>query len=102
MFESTAVWILSKFLSEYVKNFDAKALQLDLMKGKVELKHLLLRESLLERMDLPFRVMYGELGSLSISLSWSGLLSKPLIVTITDGRSHYSCPIKHGAPGKYR
>ena len=33
MFESLVSWILSKFLSEYVKNFDAKAINVGLTSG---------------------------------------------------------------------
>jgi hypothetical protein len=46
----------------------------------------MLRDSVLESLDLPFTVVYGQLGSLHLKINWRRLLSEPLEVVISDGR----------------
>jgi hypothetical protein len=57
-----------------------------ILSGNIELKNLLIRENVFEKLKLPFTVIYGELGLLQIKVNWTGLLSKPLKVTISDGQ----------------
>ncbi len=54
------------------------------------LNNLILRETLLDGLDLPLTVAYGSIGSIRIALNWRGLLSKPLLVTISDGALRFS------------
>jgi hypothetical protein len=84
MFEGTVVWALNKYLGEYVEKFDKSMLSISMMKGEVELKDLTLSPSALKQLNLPITIAWGRLGKLNISLSWSKLLSRPLVLEIDE------------------
>ncbi len=49
----------------------------------------MLRESLLDDLDLPFTVVYGAIGRIHVAVNWRGLLTKPLLVSISDGNAFF-------------
>ena len=51
---------------------------------EVKLADLHLRPEALEDLDLPVDIKWGRLGSLELTLSWSGLTTKPIWVRIDE------------------
>lgn len=53
--------------------------------GEIKLSNLHLREDVLQKeLRLPMRVVDGVLGSVKVSVSWTKLLSSPIVVDIDE------------------
>ena len=76
--------LLNRFLGMYVKNFDAKQLNVGIWSGDVKLRNLQLRKEALDQLHLPVNVVEGYLGQLTLSIPWSNLRGKPVQVKIED------------------
>ncbi|KAJ5225571.1 hypothetical protein N7468_006796 [Penicillium chermesinum] len=84
MLEGLVANLLNRFLSSYVKNFDAKQLNIGIWSGDVKLRNLELRREALDQLRLPLNVVEGRLGQLTLSIPWSNLRGKPVKVHIED------------------
>jgi vacuolar protein sorting-associated protein 13A/C len=84
MLEGLVATLLNRFLGMYVKNFDAKQLQVGIWSGEVTLKNLELRREALDQLRLPVNVVKGHLGQLTLSIPFSNLRGKPVKVNIED------------------
>ena len=84
MLEGLVATLLNRFLGMYVKNFDAKQLQVGIWSGKVELKNLELRKEALDQLKLPVNVVEGHLGHLTLVIPLSNLRGKPVRIEIED------------------
>jgi vacuolar protein sorting-associated protein 13A/C len=84
MLEGVVANLLNRFLGIYVKNFDAKQLNIGIWSGDVKLKNLELRREALDQLRLPLNVVEGHLGQLTLSIPWSNLRGKPVKVDIED------------------
>ncbi|KAL9616260.1 MAG: hypothetical protein Q9160_008854 [Pyrenula sp. 1 TL-2023] len=84
MLEGLVANLLNRFLGMYVKNFDAKQLNVGIWSGDVKLKDLQLRREALDQLHLPLNVVEGHLGQLTLSIPWSNLRGKPVKVNIED------------------
>ena len=84
MLEGLVATLLNRFLGMYVKNFDAKQLQVGIWSGEVTLKNLELRREALDQLRLPLNVVEGHLGQLTLSIPFSNLRGKPVKVNIED------------------
>ncbi|KAJ5544940.1 Vacuolar protein sorting-associated protein 13 [Penicillium sp. DV-2018c] len=84
MLEGVVANLLNRFLGIYVKNFDAKQLNIGIWSGDVKLKNLELRREALDQLHLPLNVVEGHLGQLTLSIPWSNLRGKPVKVDIED------------------
>ncbi|KAJ5640466.1 hypothetical protein N7528_000091 [Penicillium herquei] len=84
MLEGLVANLLNRFLGMYVKNFDAKQLNIGIWSGDVKLKNLELRREALDQLHLPLNVVEGHLGELTLSIPWSNLRGKPVKVDIED------------------
>ncbi|KAJ5899161.1 hypothetical protein N7495_003905 [Penicillium taxi] len=84
MLESLVANLLNRFLGIYVKNFDAKQLNIGIWSGDVKLRNLELRREALDQLHLPLNVVEGHLGQLTLSIPWSNLRGKPVKVDIED------------------
>ncbi|KAL9100888.1 MAG: hypothetical protein Q9163_003799 [Psora crenata] len=73
-----------RFLGMYVKNFDAKQLNVGIWNGDVKLRDLDLRREALDQLHLPVNVVEGHLGQLTMSIPWTNLRGKPVRVSIED------------------
>lgn len=76
--------LLNRFLGMYVKNFDAKQLNVGIWSGDVKLRNLELRREALDQLHLPVNVVEGHLGHLTMSIPWTNLRGKPVRITIED------------------
>lgn len=84
MLEGLVANLLNRFLGMYVKNFDAKQLNVGIWSGDVKLRNLELRKEALDQLHLPVNVVEGHLGQLTMSIPWSNLRGKPVRVNIED------------------
>ncbi|KAL1985887.1 hypothetical protein VTN96DRAFT_7265 [Rasamsonia emersonii] len=84
MLEGVVANLLNRFLGMYVKNFDAKQLNIGIWSGDVKLHNLELRREALDQLRLPLNVVGGHLGQLTLSIPWSNLRGKPVRVDIED------------------
>ncbi|MCJ1294226.1 hypothetical protein MMC34_005783 [Xylographa carneopallida] len=84
MLEGLVATLLNRFLGMYVKNFDAKQLQVGIWSGEVVLKNLELRREALDQLHLPVNVVEGHLGQLTLSIPFSNLRGKPVKINIED------------------
>lgn len=84
MLEGLVASLLNRFLGMYVKNFDAKQLNVGIWNGDVKLRNLQLRKEALDQLHLPVNVVEGHLGQLTMSIPWSNLKGKPVRVNIED------------------
>ncbi|MCJ1472238.1 hypothetical protein MMC13_000885 [Lambiella insularis] len=84
MLEGLVATLLNRFLGMYVKNFDAKQLQVGIWSGEVTLKNLELRREALDQLRLPVNVVEGHLGQLTMSIPFSNLRGKPVKINIED------------------
>lgn len=84
MLEGLVASLLNRFLGMYVKNFDAKQLNVGIWNGDVKLRGLQLRKEALDQLHLPVNVVEGHLGQLTMSIPWSNLKGKPVEVKIED------------------
>ena len=84
MLEGLVANLLNRFLGMYVKNFDAKQLNVGIWSGDVKLMNLELRREALDQLHLPVNVVEGRLGQLTLAIPWSNLRGKPVSVKIED------------------
>ncbi|RAK82781.1 membrane morphogenesis protein VPS13 [Aspergillus fijiensis CBS 313.89] len=84
MLEGLVANLLNRFLGIYVKNFDAKQLNIGIWSGDVKLHNLELRREALDQLHLPLNVVEGHVGQLTLSIPWSNLRGKPVRVDIQD------------------
>lgn len=84
MLEGLVAGLLNRFLGMYVKNFDAKQLNVGIWNGDVKLRDLELRREALDQLHLPVNVVEGHLGQLTMSIPWTNLRGKPVKVNIED------------------
>lgn len=84
MLEGLVANLLNRFLGMYVKNFDAKQLNVGIWSGDVKLRNLELRREALDQLHLPLNVVEGHLGQLTLAIPWSNLRGKPVSVKIED------------------
>jgi vacuolar protein sorting-associated protein 13A/C len=84
MLESLVANLLNRFLGMYVRNFDAKQLNVGIWSGDVVLRNLQLRKEALDQLKLPLNVVAGHLGELTLQIPWSNLRGKPVRVAVKD------------------
>ena len=84
MLEGLVAGLLNRFLGMYVKNFDAKQLNVGIWNGDLKLRDLELRKEALDQLHLPVNVVEGHLGELTMSIPWTNLRGKPVRVNIQD------------------
>ncbi len=84
MLESLVANLLNRFLGMYVRNFDAKQLNVGIWSGDVKLRNLQLRKEALDQLRLPLNVVAGHLGELTLTIPWSNLRGKPVRVSVED------------------
>ena len=84
MLEGLVATLLNRFLGMYVKNFDAKQLQVGIWNGEVSLKNMELRREALDQLKLPVNVVEGHVGNLTLTLPLSNLRGKPVKINIDE------------------
>lgn len=84
MAKSLLLNILVDVLGKYIDGLTPENLKLGVWSGKIQLSNLQLRESALDELNLPLKVLKGSLKSLSVKVPWTQLDSKPVEIYL-DG-----------------
>lgn len=82
MFEAHVLYVLRKYLGEYVHGLSTEALRISVWKGDVVLKDLKLKAEALNSLKLPVTVKAGFIGTITIKVPWKSLGNEPVIVLI--------------------
>lgn len=82
VFESVVVDVLNRFIGDYVENLDRSQLKLGIWGGDVTLARLDVKESALDELDLPVKIVSGHLSNLVLKIPWKNLYTAPVIATI--------------------
>ncbi|CAF4656530.1 unnamed protein product [Rotaria sp. Silwood1] len=84
VFENLVVYLLDKYLSDYIENLDTKKLKIDLWSGNVVLENLYLKPNALDDLNLPVTISLGYLEKLTLEVPWKTVYTSPTKATI-DG-----------------
>ncbi|CAF0869350.1 unnamed protein product [Rotaria sordida] len=84
VFENLVVYLLDKYLGDYIENLDTKKLKIDIWSGNVVLENLYLKSNALADLNLPVTVSIGYLQKLILQVPWKNLYTHPTKATI-DG-----------------
>lgn len=71
MWEVIVEKVLIRYLSQYVDGIEREKLQVGLLRGDVELTDLTLKPETADALDLPFSIIFGRIGKVSIGISWT-------------------------------
>ncbi|KAK8381851.1 hypothetical protein O3P69_015099 [Scylla paramamosain] len=76
MFAKIISDVLNKFLGKYIENLDGSQLKIGVWGGDVELRDLDVKESALDELDLPVRLVCGHIGHLKLKIPWKNLFNE--------------------------
>ena len=74
--------LLDEYLGQYVKGIDKKDLEVSLLRGRVRAANLTLRPEAFDKLQLPLTIAAGYIGSLSLDVPWTSLMSEPVVLTL--------------------
>jgi len=84
VFESLVTDLLNKYLGQYVQNLDPSQLKIGIWGGNAKLQNLELKDTALDDLNLPIKVVRGHLGKLHLSIPWKNLYNEPTEVEIEN------------------
>jgi hypothetical protein len=70
MFESVVAALVKRFLGRYIKNFDSKTLDIELLKGKVSLYNLEIMKTTFQEMEFFITLESGKIGVFDLEIPW--------------------------------
>ena len=76
--------VLLSVLGDYVEGLSEENLKLGVWSGEIQLNHLQINRTVLQRLNLPVVIHHGSIKNLHIRIPWASLESNPLKVSI-DG-----------------
>lgn len=82
MFEALVEKLLNKILGEFVESFSADNLSIGIWSGEVILKNVILKKSIIKKLNLPFKIKYSKLGCLKLNIPWKSLTSSKIEVNL--------------------
>ncbi|XP_073012998.1 uncharacterized protein [Typha latifolia] len=82
MFEAHVLYLLRRYLGEYVEGLSIEALRISVWKGDVVLKDLKLKAEALNSLRLPVTVKAGFVGTITLKVPWKSLGKEPVVVLI--------------------
>ncbi|XP_069480592.1 intermembrane lipid transfer protein VPS13C isoform X2 [Ambystoma mexicanum] len=80
--ESVVADLLNRFLGDYVQNLDRSQLKLGIWGGNVALDNLQIRENALSELDVPFKVIFGQIDKLNLKMPWKNLYGEAVVATL--------------------
>ena len=84
--ESIVAKILNKFLGDYFSHIDGSNVNTTFTRGNIVLTNLHLKKTIPQQLFLPFTLLEGSVGELTIRIPWRHLDSKPLSIGVKDVR----------------
>ena len=88
MWEAIIQKVLTRYLSTYLDGIEREKLQVGLLTGEMELTDLTLKPDAAISLDLPFRIVFGRVGKLSVGISWSKWMSQDYDLRIVVQHAH--------------
>ncbi|EEA04806.1 uncharacterized protein CMU_038730 [Cryptosporidium muris RN66] len=82
MLETILQRILGRYLEPYVYNLSRENLRLGVLSGNLVLENLRLKENLGDILHLPVSLISGSIGHVSITIPWTSLGYKPLVIKL--------------------
>lgn len=74
--------LLSRYLAPYVTGISRDKLSVAVWSGNIELEDLMVKPEISDIFGIPFRVIYGRLRKIKLSIPWSKLGSSPVCLEI--------------------
>lgn len=74
--------LLDETLGQYVEGIDKNDLEVSLLRGRIRAANLTLRPEAFAKLQLPLTVAAGHVGSLSLDVPWTALMSEPVVLTL--------------------
>ncbi|OEH74375.1 vacuolar protein sorting-associated protein 13c isoform related protein [Cyclospora cayetanensis] len=84
MLESVVERLLSRYLAPYVLGISKDKLSVAVWSGNVELTELHVKPEVSDLLGMPFKVLWGRIGKITLNIPWSSLGSSPVCVDIQD------------------
>jgi vacuolar protein sorting-associated protein 13A/C len=84
MLEGLIADVLNKVLGEFIEDITADQLNVSVFGGEVKLENVAIKSSLFDSMPVPFSLAFGKIGLIKLDIPISSILSKPLIIQISD------------------
>lgn len=84
MFEGIIKKIVSKYLKEYIENLNPDSLKINLLSGNVDLQNLTLKKTALDELNLPIKILFGQIGKIHAKIPWQKLNSAPVVIEVFD------------------
>ena len=82
MFEKLIEQLLLKYLGDYIEGIDPNNLSLGLWSGTLSLEKIKLKAKAIDDLKLPFKLSFGLINKLMLSISWTTNFSEPTEITI--------------------
>ncbi|OLQ16278.1 N-terminal region of Chorein a TM vesicle-mediated sorter [Cryptosporidium hominis] len=84
MLETILQRLLGRYLEPYVYNLSRENLRLGVLSGNLVLENLKLKENLGDILHLPLSIVSGQIGHVSITIPWTSLGYKPLVIKLKE------------------
>ncbi|KAJ1502803.1 hypothetical protein HMI55_002738 [Coelomomyces lativittatus] len=84
MFEQVVANILNNVLGDYIDNLETNQLNIGIWAGDVVLKNLNLKKDALDKFDVPFSIVHGKIGGLTMKIPWNNLKGLPFRISIDN------------------
>ena len=82
MFEKLIEQLILKYLGDYIEGIDPDNLSLGLWSGTLSLEKIKLKAKAIDDLKLPFKLSFGLINKLILSISWKTNFSEPTEITI--------------------
>ncbi|OEH75026.1 hypothetical protein cyc_00742 [Cyclospora cayetanensis] len=82
MLESVVERLLSRYLAQYVEGISRDKLSVAVWSGNVELEDLHIKPDVSDLLGIPFRVLWGRIQKIKITIPWSRMGSAPVCVEV--------------------
>lgn len=84
MFEKLLTEVLNKVLGKFITNIDPKQLSVSLTSGRVKLENMKIKPSLFDALPVPFKLVWGQIGTIDLHVPITKIFSLPLEINISD------------------
>ena len=82
MLESVVERLLSRYLAQYVHGISRDKLSVAVWSGNVELEDLHVKPEVSDLLGIPFRVLWGRIQKIKLTIPWSRIGSSPVCVEV--------------------
>jgi vacuolar protein sorting-associated protein 13A/C len=82
MFERILAKVLQKLLGDYFQLLNSQNLEIGIWQGNVTIKNVTLKQSAIDRLQLPFHISYSRIACIKICIPWSSLEWSKMEVSI--------------------